>query len=113
MGQSKSIVRFDDVKKEIVFHLSSEMWNAFTRYFTKGELYLPFSEVWKNRLMPNGRKMSSDIKYNYVVVAWNPTKTEGWLCGISGMDVRKVPVRKCERAGKHIVLFTTYKTKLS
>lgn len=102
-------VLWNEKKEELTFCVVTPFFEYFLRNNTKGELYLPLSKVWKERLL-DGRKLKKEIRERWSVVVKTPDG-DSFYGSITGADIRMVPLRAIERTDKHIVLFTKFKLR--
>lgn len=108
-GNVNQRVLWNDKKAELTFCVDTPFFDHFIRNNTKGELYLPLTKTWKERLL-DGRKLKKEIRERWTVVVKTPDG-DSFYGSIIGADIRLVPLRAIERTDKHIVLFTKFKQR--
>lgn len=90
-------------KKIMRILMDEETYHLFIHGDTKGEVYLPLTASWKERLFVGGRRMDKEVQ-NYQVIVMKEDKSVSETFRITGADIRHFPIRRTERADKHIVL---------
>ena len=104
MASNPIVAKFNPQTKTIVFSLAPFIYDAYKKGKTCKEMFLPYTDAWKDRVFSEGWKMRPELK-NYQVQIFNKAtgatlNTQCW-----GTAVRMAPIRPFERADKHIVLF--------
>lgn len=94
--------RYNEKTNTLVVYVEEDFWWAFSAGKTNQEVYLPATPQWEALLMdPKTKKMQKERKGMKVVVQCKRYHSEGTLEDVS---TRWVPIRRFERADKHLVL---------
>lgn len=98
-------VLFREEQKEIVFTVSEELFKAFRKGLLHNEMFLPYSDLWKRRLLEGETWSLQKRIYGFKVKIVNAENVQEVIeAKPSDSTVRRIPIRKHERTGKHIVL---------
>lgn len=95
---------FEEDNKRIIFHLSDEVFWAFKKGYTHGEMYVPCSDLWKRRLLAGCFSGLAKEVRGFDVIVTNSNSKRQIKARALHAEVRRTPLRPYERAGKHIVL---------
>lgn len=113
MERSKQKATWDEGEKVLTVQMEIDSFNRYLYNSTLCEIYLPYSEIWKARLL-SGRKLKPHLSGRASVVVRGRTRMDGKselatevTAVLVGADVRAVPIRQWERPDKHIVLYTS------
>lgn len=96
---------FREEQKELIFTVSEEVFKAFRKGLLHNEMFLPYSDLWKRRLLEGETWSLQQRIYDFKVKIVNANNAlETFETKPSDATVRRIPIRKYERTGKHIVL---------
>lgn len=94
--------RYNSKNNNLVVNVEKDFFEAFQKGKTQNEVYLPLTPRWGEVLLDSTtKKMREDRKGIMVTVQYKKTVLERKLLYVS---IRWVPIRKFERADKHLVL---------
>lgn len=104
MASNPIVAKYSAEKKTLVFSVDPCIYDAYKNGKTCKEMYLPYNEVWTERVLSEGWSMNPGFK-GFKIQIFN--KATGATINTScwSLTVRMAPIRPFERADKHIVLF--------
>ena len=98
-------VLFREEQQEIVFTVSEELFKAFRKGLLHNEMFLPYSSLWKRRLLEGETWSLQRRIYGFGVKVVNEADKASVIeMKPSDASVRRIPIRPFERPDKHIVL---------
>lgn len=109
----KQRVIFKAEGRKIYFRLSDEDFDLFRKGRTRGELFLPDTPIWMERIFENG-KMRNDVKDWQMEVSRMNVGAGDFFATLKIVDasIRKWPIRVGEPLKKHIVITTSLLNKI-